>query len=51
MKRIALACVLIAGCSKEKEGEIPIAVDGEKFDEASLIEKGKVTILDFGADW
>lgn len=50
MRRILLAAVLLAGCSKEKGG-IPVASDGEKFDEAALVEKGKITILDFSADW
>jgi hypothetical protein len=45
-----LALLLLAACSKG-DGDIPTVVKGNRFDEASLVEKGKVTILDFSADW
>lgn len=50
MRWIALCGLLLAGCGRQ-DSEIPTVVRGEKFDEASLVEKDKITILAFGADW
>ena len=50
MRRILLVSVLLAGCHKPPP-EIQTVVNGERFDEAALVEKGKITILDFGANW
>ena len=50
MRRILLFSLLLAGC-EQPPAEIQTVVNGEAFDESSLVEKDKVTVLDFGANW
>lgn len=50
MRRAAILALILAACDS-KPSHIPTVVRGEKFDEASLVEKGKITVLDFSADW
>ncbi len=51
MRRLAFAFLLISGCDGRRAPHIPTVVKGQSFDEAALVDKGKVTILDFSADW
>jgi uncharacterized lipoprotein YajG len=52
MKKITflLSFLFLAGCERNP-GNLNTVVQGTAFDEASLLEKDQITILDFSADW
>lgn len=50
MRKTACLLLLLLGCERNP-ANLDTVVRGTAFDEASLVEKDRITILDFGADW
>ena len=51
MKKTTFLIPLFLLACERNPGNLDTVVKGTRFDEASLVEKDRITILDFSADW
>lgn len=51
MRRLALACALLAGCGESGPPRSAVVARGKDFQPEDYLQAGYVTVLTFTADW